>query len=394
MARSPIEIAIASETKAFKQGIESGVVKPLEDAVKRLRELGDNDGADKLEASLKDAQKATERLAGDTKIAASKIEREYRDAYRSARRSAEDYGDAGEKANDRVKDGAREVQAEFGQNMGEAVSSFRGDLEDLGQIGQDTLGGLAGTLGQLGGAGALAGVGLGVGAAAVGVLTDSFTKAKEATDDAKESAYEYGITVAQVGKYADVSNRLSDLTGSVEGLKRVQDLANATGWQQVDVVKALATGDGIPALVQALNDAVGKTDISSSRLLELGGVLEGTAQGFDLARDAASLNGSALYDLAEAAGKATGEVDDLGNKIVEMPGGKKVVIDAETKTAYEDLDAIEQRRLTQKQVQVSVVDNATDEMNRIVRRLEGRTVKIGVTAQDFNNPNSFIKRWE
>lgn len=384
MARSPIEIAIASETKAFKQGIESGVVKPLEDAVKRLRELGDNDGADKLEASLKDAQKATERLAGDTKIAASKIEREYRDAYRSARRSAEDYGDAGEKANDRVKDGAREVQAEFGQNMGEAVSSFRGDLEDLGQIGQDTLGGLAGTLGQLGGAGALAGVGLGVGAAAVGVLTDSFTKAKEATDDAKESAYEYGITVAQVGKYADVSNRLSDLTGSVEGLKRVQDLANATGWQQVDVVKALATGDGIPALVQALNDAVGKTDISSSRLLELGGVLEGTAQGFDLARDAASLNGSALYDLAEAAGKATGEVDDLGNKIVEMPGGKKVVIDAETKTAYEDLDAIEQRRLTQKQVQVSVVDNASEEMNRIVRRLEGRTVKIGVTAQDFN----------
>lgn len=384
MARSPIEIAIASETKAFKQGIESGVVKPLEDAVKRLRELGDNDGADKLEASLKDAQKATERLAGDTKIAASKIEREYRDAYRSARRSAEDYGDAGEKANDRVKDGAREVQAEFGQNMGEAVSSFRGDLEDLGQIGQDTLGGLAGTLGQLGGAGALAGVGLGVGAAAVGVLTDSFTKAKEATDDAKESAYEYGITVAQVGKYADVSNRLSELTGSVEGLKRVQDLANATGWQQVDVVKALATGDGIPALVQALNDAVGKTDISSSRLLELGGVLEGTAQGFDLARDAASLNGSALYDLAEAAGKATGEVDDLGNKIVEMPGGKKVVIDAETKTAYEDLDAIEQRQLTQKQVQVSVVDNASEEMNRIVRRLEGRTVKIGVTAQDFN----------
>lgn len=385
MARSPIEIAIASETKAFKQGIESGVVKPLEDAVKRLRELGDNDGADKLEASLKDAQKATERLAGDTKIAASKIEREYRDAYRSARRSAEDYGDAGEKANDRVKDGAREVQAEFGQNMGEAVSSFRGDLEDLGQIGQDTLGGLAGTLGQLGGAGALAGVGLGVGAAAVGVLTDSFTKAKEATDDAKESAYEYGITVAQVGKYADVSNRLSDLTGSVEGLKRVQDLANATGWQQVDVVKALATGDGIPALVQALNDAVGKTDISSSRLLELGGVLEGTAQGFDLARDAASLNGSALYDLAEAAGKATGEVDDLGNKIVEMPGGKKVVIDAETRTAYEDLDAIEQRQLTKKQVQVSVVDNASEEMNRIVRRLEGRTVGIRVTAQDFNN---------
>ncbi|QOC24399.1 hypothetical protein IC744_14030 [Microbacterium hominis] len=384
MARSPIEIALASETKAFKQGIEIGVIKPLEDAIKRLRELGDNDGADKLEASLKDAQKATERLAGDTKIAAAKIEREYRDAYRSASRAADGYGDAGEKANDRVKDGAREVQAEFGQNMGEAVSSFRGDLEDLGQIGQDTLGGLAGTLGQLGGVGALAGAGLGVAAAAVGSITDAYSKAKEATDEARDSAYQYGLTVAESGKYADVSSRLSELTGSVEGLKRVQDLSTASGWQQIDVVKALATGDGLPALTRAFQDHANETGISTSRNLELQGALEGAAQGFNLARDAAGLNQTALYDLATAAGKATGEVDDLGNKIIEMPGGKKVVVNAETRTAYEDLDAIERRQITQKQVEVSVVDRASEEMNRIVRRLEGRTVKIGVTAQDFN----------
>ena len=31
-----IEIGVASETKAFKQGVESGIITPLEDAVEAL----------------------------------------------------------------------------------------------------------------------------------------------------------------------------------------------------------------------------------------------------------------------------------------------------------------------------------------------------------------------
>lgn len=353
MARSPIEIALASETKAFKQGIETGVIKPLEDAIKKLRDLGDTDGADQLEAQLRDAQKATERLGDETKITAARIEREYRDAYRTARQSSQD-------ATSKMTDGAKEVQQEFGQNMGEAVSSFRGNLEDIGQIGQDTLGGLAGTVSQLGPAGVVAGAGLGVAAAAVGTIVDVFNKAKEASDEAKESAYEYGLTVASAGAYADTAARINELTGSIEKLKEVQDIASATGWKQIDVVKALATGEGIPALNDALNDSVGKTDIATSRLLELQGVLDGTQQGFALSKDGAALQASALYDLATAAGTASGEVDDLGNKVVTMPDGKKIVIDAQTKTAYEDIDALERKQISDKTVRLRVDSSEWD----------------------------------
>lgn len=353
MARSPIEIALASETKAFKQGIDAGVIKPLEDAIKTLRDLGDADGADKLEASLKDAQRATEKLGDETKITAARIEREYRDAYRTARQSSND-------ATSKMTDGAKEVQQEFGQNMGEAVSSFRGNLEDIGQIGQDTLGGLAGTVSQLGPAGVVAGAGLGVAAAAVGTIVDVFNKAKEASDEAKESAYEYGLTVASAGQYADTAARINELTGSIEKLKEVQDIATATGREQKDVLKALATGEGIPALNDALNDSVGKTDIATSRLLELQGVLEGTQQGFALSKDGASLQASALYDLATAAGNASDEVDDLGNKVVTMPDGKKIVIDAQTKTAYEDIDALERRQISDKTVRLRLDSSEWD----------------------------------
>lgn len=353
MARSPIEIALASETKAFRQGIDTGVIKPLEDAIKKLRDLGDADGADKLEASLKDAQRATEKLGDETKITAARIEREYRDAYRTARQSSDD-------ATSKMTDGAKEVQQEFGQNMGEAVSSFRGNLEDIGQIGQDTLGGLAGTVSQLGPAGVVAGAGLGVAAAAVGTIVDVFNKAKEASDEAKESAYEYGLTVASAGQYADTAARINELTGSIEKLKEVQDVATATGWEQKDVLKALATGEGIPALNDALNDSVGKTDIATSRLLELQGVLEGTQQGFALSKDGAALQASALYDLATAAGNAGEEVDDLGNKVVTMPDGKKIVIDAQTKTAYEDIDTLERRQISDKTVRLRLDSSEWD----------------------------------
>lgn len=370
MARSPIEIALASETKAFKQGIETGVIKPLEDAVKQLRELGDADGADKLEASLRDAQRATEKLGDETKVAAAKIEREYRDAYRSARQSSDD-------ATTKMAGGAREVQEEFGSNMGEAVSSFRGNLEDLGQIGQDTLGGLAGTVAQLGPAGLVAGAGLGVAAAAVGAVTDAFTKAKEASDEAKESAYEYGLTVAESGKYADAAARINELTGSVEGLKKVQDIATASGWQQIDVVKALASGDGLQGLIDAFEAGAGSTMIATNRMLELEGAMTGAQQGFALSKDGADLQSRALYDMATAAGVASGEVDDLGNKVLTMPDGKKVVINAETKTAYEDIDAIERQRIADKTVRVGVDSSEYDNWYPMPKYVEVRAFAGG-----------------
>ena len=122
-------VGIASETKAFEQGIKRGVIEPLEDAQDALKDLGRNDGPGDLERSMRDAQTATRKL--DDEIA------DTRDSLERLGRSARTAGADGERGMSQVKDGAKEVQQEIGSNLGEAVSSFRGDLSDLGQVGQD-----------------------------------------------------------------------------------------------------------------------------------------------------------------------------------------------------------------------------------------------------------------
>lgn len=328
------------------------------DTARDVRRAGDD-----TERALDDVGDAGKDAGRDIETAGDKVERTFRDMVQDARkaeRAVDDVGDGGRQSLSKVKDAAGEVQSEIGQNMSETFSSFRGEIEDLGQIGQDTLGGLAGTVAQMGPAGIVGAAGLGAAAAAVGLITDAFTKAKEATDEAKESAYQYGITVAETGQYADVAGRINELTGSIEGLKQVQDIATIAGWDQVDVVKALATGDGLPALTRAFDKNADQTAIATGRVLELDGKLRGAAQGFDLAKDAAGVNSRALYDLATKAGKATGEVDDLGNAIYQMPDGKEIVVNAVTKEAFQDIDALERRKISPKNatVRVNVDDRA------------------------------------
>lgn len=140
----------------------------------------------------------------------------------------------------------------------------------------------------------------------------------------------------------------------------MQEIATVSGWAQLDVVKAMATGDGLPALFAAFEQGANSTTIATTRMGELEGALQGAQQGFDLAKSGADLQATALYDMATAAGVASGEVDDLGNKVVTMPDGKKVVIDAETKTAYEDIDALERKQVSEKTVRLRLDSSEWD----------------------------------
>lgn len=150
-----IEIGIASETKAFKQGIDAGVIAPLDDAQKALTDLGRDKSLDKLEDNLQEAQKASKNLEKDTKKTADAIESEYKNAYRKLKtESKEGYHKASEAA-EGFKDEAK-------QNFAETASSFDGSMQSIADGVQGTLGGLAtsvaGPLGlALGGLGALGG---------------------------------------------------------------------------------------------------------------------------------------------------------------------------------------------------------------------------------------------
>lgn len=344
-----LRLDILANTRQFVQEMKQAGASTddISDALDELRRQGDKDvGA--LEKSFKELAKEAERT--DKKIEGI---------------GSGGFGKAG-KASSEFKDEAL-------ANISEVSSSFDGSLESIGDLAQGTLGGITQAIPGIG----LAAAGA---AAAVGVITDAFVKAEEATVEARDSAYEYGLSLSAAGELADVAGRISDLTGSVEGLKKVQDLATVSGWDQKAVLKALATGDGLPALAKAFDEGANSTNVQIGRLNELQGALDGTQQGFDLASGAAGLQAKALYDLARISGVATGEVDDLGNAIVKMPDGKEIVIDAQTQQAYEDVDAFEKRRISDKTatVKVNVDDSAVRNYRPPTIHIPGQIVPKGV----------------
>lgn len=342
MARSPIEIALASETKAFRQGIESGVIQPLEDAVKQLRELGDTDGADKLEQQLREAQKATEKLADETKITAARIESEYRDAGRKAKASLDDVGDGGKKGFGRAGEASKEFKEESLANLSEVASSFNGSMESVGDLVQGTLGGVAANIPVIGVAAAGA-------AAGVGVITDAFVKAGEAADEARDSAFQFAYDVQGALDTAGYSQRIAEWTGDTEKLKQAQDIAKISGQNVADVIDALASGgEKLDGLWDAFEQGANTTDVATNRALELEGALKGTREGYLNGADAARIAAGLNYEYATSVGVATGETDELGNAIYKLPDGKEIVVNAKTKTAYEDLDALERRQISDK----------------------------------------------
>lgn len=327
----------------------------------------------KAGASTEDISDALDEMQRQGDQAVGQLERSFKDLAREAERTDKKVEDVGKSGFRKASGASAEFKDEALANLSEVTSSFDGSMESIGDLVQGTLGGVTANIPLIGIAAAGA-------AAGVGIITQAFTTAKEATDEARDSAYEYGLTVAETGEFADFANRISDLTGSVEGLRKVQDIATVSGKTQKEVVKALATGDGLPALIEAFNEGANSTNVATNRVLELQGALDGTAQGFDLATGAADLQSRALYDIARVAGEATGEVDDLGNTIVRMPDGKEVVIDAQTQTAYEDIDAFERRKISDKTatVRYNVDDSAVRNYKPPTLYIPGRIVPNGV----------------
>ena len=346
MARSPIEIAIASETKAFKQGILTGIIDPLEDAIKKLRDLGDTDGADKLERELKAAQHATENLSDETKRTAAAIEREYRDAYRSARQASDE-------GTGRMREGAKEVQQEVGQNLGEAVSSLRGNLSDLGQVGQDTLGGLAATVAGSGPAGLVGALALAGGAAGLGLLTAGLQEAEEKRQELAARASDLAKAYVDAGtKVLDtmtVAARVSDVLMDDEQRQKAEDYAKALGVDLPTAARAMAGDLNALGVVQqkaneAERDYAAAVERTGGNMRGVGSEYQNYVNGLKSARDAgAELTGvvdaankkfddnqQALRDMVKAAGSATEEIDAVGNKLLTLPDKTQVLISADT----------------------------------------------------------------
>lgn len=349
MSRSPIEIALASETKAFRQGIESGVIKPLEDAIKELRELGDADGADRLEASLKEAQRATEKLADETKVTAARIEREYRDAYRQARRSAEDFEDGSRQGMSKVGERSAEVGQEVRQNLGEGIANAaRGDFEALSDTIGDTFGGAVAGIGGVGTAA------LGVaGALGLGAVTAAFQAIQQEQERAAEAAARWAEAfITAGGEVVGAAHTVAEVTSIAtdpERYKQAQD--NARNWG-IDVSTAMRAMAGDATALTIAQDGVNQKMVdyeaqgskTSETALNLRNQWEAGKNSLqqlngdmEAGRTAARNVSDALLAVVAASSDAAVEVDELGNKVVTLPDGAEIMINAKTGQATQDV---------------------------------------------------------
>lgn len=202
------EIAVASETGAFEKGIKSGVVKPLEDAEKALKKLGDTNVGRDIDRDLDAAQRATKSLEKETKDAAREIEDAFRSSYRKAKNDADD-------ATDKMRHGFREVGDEAGSSGREAAASFSGEFDDVSDFIQEIA---ANAFGGFGPAGAAAGLAAAVG---LGIATAKIEELKQKVEDLQQVANDVHMSALENDQ--SVEEFTTSVDGATQALQRLNE---------------------------------------------------------------------------------------------------------------------------------------------------------------------------
>lgn len=341
-----ISINVLSNVREAVRGVDD-VAESLEDAEDRMRDLtkeGDK-ATDRMESDFRSVAKAADRTSDEIK---SKM----RDAYQSVRRNSDDAADDVVRNQNRMGERSAEVGQEIRQNLGEGIANAaRGDFTALADTIGDTLGGAVAGIGGIGTAalGVAGALGLGAIVAVISNIAAESEKTKEIASEAFRQMAEEGIDSWQ--SIESQMKRLTDAYDKHEG--EIQRIADLTGLTFDDVAAAWA---GVPdkvaivdaaygEMVQNLQNTFGVTregiDATVKGWDSIMGPLNGVLDGYDQGRRKAQALGDqqtkmweqAILD-AESAGLA---VDDFGNKLITLPDGTQVVIDAETGQATQDV---------------------------------------------------------
>lgn len=377
MASKRFEIDMALNASDVAKGAKDGekALKDLDDAVGDVADASDKAGsqvnafADKLvdasrkagksDDDIKDAlrgmglsarqaERAVEGIGDEFKEtgregdrALDKLEDSLKDVQQQSKRTEDamdDIGDTTKRAFGRAEDGAKDFKQEAEQSAKETAASWDGTLEGIGDLAQEVAANAFSGFGPAGVAGGIAA------AAGIAVIIDTFNKITEAADEARESAFSMAYDVGGALDAAGYTARLAEWTSSTEKLKEVRDLAVATGWDEVEVTDALASGgDKLDKLTAAFGDGEEAIYLTGQRIYELEAALKGTSEGYLTGAEAADINALALAQYADQVGVATGKTDELGNAIYVLPGEKEVVVNAATGKAYENVNQFDQK---------------------------------------------------
>lgn len=407
-----LSIDIAANTSAAQRGIKDlsktldGVADSLDDVAADAARDGD-----RVERSFRDMVKAAQDAGRENGRAFSKSSQALEDVERQAKRTeraVDDIGDGGHKSFGKMGEAAEEVTQEMGQNLGEAVSSIRGDLTDLGQVGQDTLGGLAATLAGSGPAGIAGAAALAAGAVGLGLVTAEMEKQKEQAEALRTRMVTAYGDAAQAGlDYLDVATIIADTQDLInnperaEEYQKVLETQKITGIDLSTIYKANAGDLDALRIVQDQMNAARHEAAEAGEEVNLiegiyGDSLKNTAEYWErtgtAAEDAsakAQSSAQATSDLLlkeiDTYGQLEQRVDDLGNAVVTLPDGKEILIDAKTGRATLDVSKFGKdtdetiRRLNGRDIVLEARAStraAQQEVNRFLKSVDGKSFRL------------------
>lgn len=347
------------------RGISIDILANVRDALKGTgdveRALGDIEST--LDDMARDGDQSVDKmsrgfrdLARDADNSSDKIERNFEGAYRNIRRKADDTADSAVKSQRRMSEQSEEVGQEIRQNLGEGIANAaRGDFEALGDTIGDTLGGAVSGIGGIGTAAAAAagaaGLGLLIGALALAndereKLTEKANELAQAYIDAGSSVLDAMTIAARTSEiitgderqealdYAealgvDLPTAARAMAGDMNALATVNRIASDAQKENRDI--ADQQRDSMSALTTAQQKFVEENQKAIQAGLNLNGVVEEANQYFEEQQ-------AVLQGLINDADGATVKVDDLGNKLYELPDGTQIVVDAETGKATTNVD--------------------------------------------------------
>jgi hypothetical protein len=279
--------------------------------------------------------------------------------------SLDNMGQTGSDAGSEAADGVGSVD--------EAAVDAQGSISEMGGVARDVLqGDVAGAaekasialfaLGPIAGiAGAAAAGGINL---IKGALDDTEKKRKELEQAAADLAQAYITAGQKVLDSLAITDTVAGILTDPEKKKAAEDLAETLGVTLPQAVllqahsqEALNAQENISEARQArINQLLadrtkffegGSSDtslVSPEKSDELTTLLAQQKAWDDLlgtvdaAKDLFDTNSDALILLAQYAGVADEEIDKVGNRLLTLPGGKQIFIDAETKQASDNLD--------------------------------------------------------
>lgn len=372
-------------------------------------------GTDDTEKALDDVADSLDDMTRAAKKGGDDAERavdDLGDSFRDAARKAKDLDDAGrdagrsvERGMDRAEEGVSEFKDEANSTAREAAASFDGSAESVADAFQEIA---ANAFAGFGPAGAVAGL---AAAAGIGLAIAGFESVHEAEERAAELAGEWADRFVESGQRvataAQQSAAVIDMSTDPEKYKEATENAELWGTTVSDAMLAMAGNAGA---IKVVEDALDRKRVATEKDAEA-------------AQDAAEQNGSALLSLtpqevelnkAEEAWRrhttamqqgalqanaasdsllaivgdaesAAVSVDELGNRVIALPDGTEIFIDAKTGKATADVAAFKGDydgkvdQMNGRSVLLGVrsdVAAAQREVNRFIFQNDGRTIKV------------------